>query len=311
MSKLRFLPLIVMTFLFLACEKDEDRTPYAQPADSPLDDAANGGSKYYQNPPYPVNADTLRVLAIGNSFTTDAMTYLDTIVKVAGINADRLCLYKAHKGGASFDTWIEAFHNESAVSLERITGGVTMTSQGTLSQLLNQPWDVIVVQQASNLSYVWSSYASLKEYIALITTSCPNKSVCLAFQLVWSHTPDEMPHVLQGNVACCQQMSQEYGIDVIIPTGTAIQLARGTRLNDDSYMTRDNWHLNTGMACYIASCTWFESLLRPVFGIPIVGNTAKPQNDYPEADILLGQQCAELAVLHPYIITEGLSDLQQ
>lgn len=311
MSKLRFLPLFMVAFLFLACEKDENWMPYGQFDYSTLEDGISADTKYYENPPYPKDADTLRILAIGNSFSTDAMTYMDALVKASGIDANRLCLYETSMGGASFDTWTETFHNKSAVALRRITGGVTMTSQGTLSQLLNQPWDVIVVQQASDLSYVWSSYATLREYVELITTTCPNKRVCLAFQLVWSHTPKEMPYVLQGNIACCQKMSQRYGIDVIIPTGTAIQLARGTRLNDGLYMTRDNWHLNTGMACYIASCTWFESLLRPVFGIPIVGNTAKPQNDYTEADILLGQQCAERAVLQPYIITEGLSDLQQ
>ena len=286
--------------LFLACEKEEGRRAYGLFDYSTLEDGISADTKYYENPPYPVGADTLRILAIGNSFTTDAMTYIDTIVMASGIDTGRLCLYDVCKGGASFDTWIETFHDKSAVNLNRITGGVTMASQGTLSQLLNQPWDVIVVQQVSDLSYVWSSYTSLRQYVELITTACPNKSVCLAFQLTWSHTASEMPYVMQGNVACCQKMAQRYGIDVIIPTGTAIQLARGTQLNDDAYMTRDNWHLNTGMACYIASCTWFEALLRPVFGIPVVGNTAKPHNDYTEADILLGQQCAERAVLQPY-----------
>jgi hypothetical protein len=171
-----------------------------------------------------------------------------------------------------------------------------MATQGTLAQLLNQPWNVIVVQQVSNQSYVWKSYRNLKEYVEVITSSCPNKEACLAFQLPWSHTPDEMPYVMQGNVACCKKMSQRYGIDVIIPTGYAIQKARGTRLNDPAYMTRDNWRLHPGMACYIASCTWFETLLRPVFDVSVIGNPSSPIGNYSEADILLGQQCAEWAV---------------
>ena len=65
-------------------------------------------------------------------------------------------------------------------------------------------------------------------------------------------------------------------------------------------MTRDNWHLNTGIACYIASCTWFETLLRPVFGVSVVGNTARPTPEYTDADIILGQTCAEWAVQNPY-----------
>ena len=299
MNKLRSILLLIGVFLFLSCEK-ESYWPFGQFDNTTLNDGIPDDTKYFENPPYPKDADTLRILAIGNSFTTDAMSYIDALVNASGIDVNRLCLYVASKGSASFDTWIEKYYDETPVNLLPITGTVPMTTQGTLVQLLNQPWNVIVVQQVSNLSYIWSSYTCLKDYVELITSSCPNKEVCLAFQLAWSHTQDEMPHVLQGNVACCQKMSQRYGIDVIIPTGTAIQLARKTHLNDASYMTRDHWHLHPGIACYIASCTWYETLFRPVFGIPVVGNTAKPLYDYSESDILLGQQCAERAVLHPY-----------
>lgn len=289
--------LLAASVLFFSCEKDTETGELENETseDTPTEDV-----RYYKNPPYPVDADTLRILAIGNSFSLDGMTYVDALVKSAGIDEKRLCLYEATKAGASFSTWLSVLKSEEAVNIWRKAGKVKMKDVGTLPQLLAQPWDVIIVQQVSNQSYKWETYSCLKEYVDFITSSCLNPNVCFAFQLVWSHTPDEMPHVLQGNIACCEKMSKEIGIDVIIPTGIAIQLARGTTLNDDAYMTRDNWHLNRGMACYIASCTWFETLLRPVFGIPVVGNTAKPDGDYSDADILLGQQCAERAVKNPY-----------
>ena len=297
MNKLLFPLLLTGLFLFFSCEEEG---PLGEFDYSTLDDGIAPDTKYFNNPPYPTGADTLRILAIGNSFTSDATAFLDALVKASGIDEGRICLYMVTEGGASFDTWIDNYRDEKPLNLQHVAGKVRMAVKGTLAQLLNQQWEVIVVQQVSNLSYVWSSYASLKQYVELITSSCPNSNVCLAFQLLWSHTVLEMPYVLQGNIACYKKMSQRYGIDVIIPTGTAIQLARDTRLNDKDNMTRDNWHLNQGVASYIASCTWFEALLRPVFGVPVVGNSAKPKSGYTEADILLGQQCAANAVLHPY-----------
>lgn len=289
--------LLFVSLLFFSCEKEDEWGNFNY---GTLDDDIENDVCYFNNPPYPADADTLRILAIGNSFTSDATTYIDDLVKASGIDEGRVCLYEVTKGGASFNTWIDIYHDGTAVTLQRKAGKVSMAVQGTLAQVLNQPWNVIVVQQVSNMSYIWSSYVSLKEYVEIITSSCPNQKVCLAFQLTWSHKPDEMPYVLQGNIACCQKMSQRYGIDVIIPTGTAIQLARGTSLNDEAYMTRDHWHLHQGMACYIASCTWFETLLRPVFGVSVVGNDARPQGDYSDEDVLLGQRCAERAVLSPF-----------
>ena len=290
---LQLLTMLAVVALFLSCKKEEETVPpsYSIPANT----------KYYDNPPYPVDADTLHILALGNSFSNDAMTYIDTLIKASGIDEGRLCLYEAAMRAASFDTWIKTYRDKTPLDMVRRAGKVTMANQGTLPQLLNQPWDVIIVQQVSNKSYVWSSYTSLKEYVELITSSCPNKKVCLAFQLVWSHTPDEMPRVLRDNITCCQYMSRLYGIDVIIPTGTAIQLARATYLNDDSYMTRDNWHLNTGIASYIASCTWYEKLFTPVFDVPVADVSSIILPGYSEADMLLARQCAERAIQNPYI----------
>ena len=276
----------------LSCEKDEDSLIKHE------DD--NPTKTTYVNPPYPVDTDTLRILVLGNSFSTDAMTYMDTLVKASTIDEETVCIYEGYLTSASFNTWTELLLNEEPVTIYRRAGRIAMSTNETLRQLLNQPWDVIVIQQASRLSYIWDSYAILGKYIELLTSSCPNKNVCLAFHMIWSHKPSEMPHLLQGNIECYQKMATQYGINVIIPTGTAIQLARGTHLNDAAYMTRDNWHLNLGMACYIASCTWFEALLRPVFRVSCIGNTARPQPDYSDADILLGQQCAERAVMHPF-----------
>lgn len=288
-----------------SCEKDAEFGEFDYRT---LEDGIPDDVKYFTNAPYPANADVLRILAIGNSFTDDATLYLNDLVQASGIDMDRCCLYKVMMSSAGFDTWIHQFYSDGLIYPLHVTGNVKMEAPNSFSALLAQPWDVIVIQQVSTMSYQWKSYDCLKEYVELITSTCPNKDVCLAFQLVWSHGAWEMPYVMQGNIACCKKMAQRYGVDVIIPTGTAIQIARGTSLNDQKYMTCDNHHLNKGMACYIASCTWFEKLLTPVFGVSVMGNPARPSGEETDEAVRLGQRCAVYAVGHPYDETYVMSE---
>ncbi len=271
-----------------------------------LNDGIADDVKYFNNPPYPTNANPLRILAIGSSFTDDATYYLDNLVKASDIDEDRLCIYKIVEGFSRFNTWIDKSNKEETLYAKRVTGNVEMKGVGTLKELLSQAWDVIVINQASDASYKWESYSSLKPYMDIILEACTNKNVCFAFQLQWSHTPGEMPYVMQGNTACCQKMAKRYGVNVIIPCGTAIQIARGTSLNDSKYMTRDRYHLNHGMGCYIASCVWFQKLLSPVFGCNVVGNKAVPYGSHTSDDIRLGQRCAEYAVNNTYDYTHSM-----
>lgn len=257
----------------------------------------------YINPQYPVDVDTLRILAIGNSFSFNSLNYIESLIDSSHIDKKKICIYDVHIESATFNTWIMQFENNTQLVLSNRTSDKRMQVKGTISQLVSQNWDVIVIQQASDYSNIWSSYRDLKKLIPEIINNCPNKKLCLAFQLVWSHKESEMPSLLDENIMCCKKMIKTYGIDVIIPTGTAIQLARGTSLNDGMYLTKDNWHLNDGIGNYIAACTWYETLITPVFHESIIGNNAMPIGNYSKEQILLGQRCAYQAVLSPYDYT--------
>lgn len=264
-----------------------------------LEDSIPDSVRYHVNPTFPVRTDSLRILAIGNSFTEDAMQYMDAMVKASGIDMSRICVSSLTEGSSTFKTWLNKDYENTVFSLNRVTGTAVFNHEGKLGELLHQNWDVIVIQQSSSLSYNWKSFAYLKGLEEKILTYCTNPGLCLAFQLVWSHDHSEMPYVLEGNIACCKKMMNRYGIDLIIPTGIAIQNARDTRLNDNMYLTRDYWHLNTGMARYIATATWFERLFKPVFNVMLIDNTCKPNGDYPDDDIALAKQCVIKAVEEP------------
>ena len=108
-----------------------------------------------------------------------------------------------------------------------------------------------------------------------------------------------------------------YGIDMIIPTGTAIQNARSTNLNSPHGLTRDGKHLGFGVGLYVAACTWFEALIAPVFGVSVLGNTStheiteweRSHSKFETSAVTnqnrtLCQQCAVTAVATPYVTAQ-------
>lgn len=293
-------PLLTLFFLLIttSCSSDDDDD------NNNNDDYIVPAHPLIVNAPFPEGADTLRVLAIGNSFTEDATRYLSALVDSSSIDRERIGVYIVTSPGARFSHWVETISSDASVEAVCKAGTVPMRSCGTMAEVIGQNWDVIVIQQASDVSYKWETFSVLGEYIPMILSLCSNKNVCLAYQMPWSHTPDEMPYVMEWNIKCTRRLTETYGVDVIIPVGTAIQIARETRLNDSMYLTMDKWHLNRGIGRYIASCCWYESIVARCFGTTILNNTACPKGEYSEADIMLGRECAQQAVLHPFKYSE-------
>ena len=68
-------------------------------------------------------------------------------------------------------------------------------------------------------------------------------------------------------------------------------------------MTRDGYHLYMGAGIYAAACTWFETLIRPVFQVGVKGNTLRTNGgNVPVTDevALLCQEVAENVVRNYY-----------
>ncbi len=234
-----------------------------------------------QNNPLPT--DTLRVLMIGNSFTDDATDYLYDIVLKSGINLNTCCIYKLTQGSTTLKNWEDNYKNDATKSIIRKAGNITMPiTNGTIQELLSQDWDVISLQQLSTQSATFSTFSPyLDNLISYIKTDCPNKQVSLCWHMTWSLWSGYAENSPRGEegwksiVATAQQMQTMYGIDILIPTGTAIQIARGTELNTVHSLTRDGRHLSYGVAKYIAACSVYQTLIAPIYGISIAGNRSR------------------------------------
>ena len=274
---------------------------------------------------------TLRVLCIGNSFSLDGSTLLPQLLVDAGVSNRKFQIYAAVYAGASLEYWNNMRATDAPLPYIYNMGGSLFkleNKQWTLRTLLqNQPWDVVVIQQASLKSNLHNSYqpylSRLNEYIH---QECMNKQVRVAWQLTWSYpeTATSGPIDEEGwrEIAMiANQKCHDVGISTIIPSGTAIQNARTTSLGQDSNaLTRDGLHLTLGVGRYIAAMSWYESIFRPIYGKSIIGVPVSQAikdcdrgkegfQEITDENYLICQQCVKEAVSDPlHLMTDPVDE---
>ena len=244
----------------------------------------------------------VKILAIGNSFSTDALEYLDDLARAAGV---RLVVGNLYIGGCS----LERHWNNAKGDLPRYEyrkndeGRFTSAKETTLLQgLLDEEWDVVTFQQASPFSGQPESYFPyLTELVGYVKAHLRNKDALLALHQTWAYAADskhdgfanygrDQRTMYGAIVAAMKNAAVETGIAVIIPSGTAVQNGRSA-LGDR--LCRDGYHLDLGIGRYTAACAWFEMLLGPVSG-----NTFRPRG-VSAADAAVAQCAARIAVAMP------------
>lgn len=234
---------------------------------------------YFVNNPLQKRDETYKILAIGNSYTDDGTAYIGDIAKGLGIDTASYCVYTLTKGSTSLKHWSSVLQNDKdTVTIYRKAGtSIVPTRKSTLVNILAQDWDVVVLQQLSSQAINYATYnPHLRQLIDGIRAKCTNPDVAIAWQLIHAYSKGNKSNKgLVGDdrwrriVNATQIMKQRDGIDIIIPTGTAIQIARHTDLNNASDLTRDNTHLCYGVGRYIAACCWVQTLFSPVYGCDI------------------------------------------
>lgn len=215
--------------------------------------------------------DTLKVLAIGNSFSEDAVEqYLHELAEAAG---KPIIIANMYIGGAPLSLhWENAQQDKAAYSYRKIgIDGKKAIEEGvSIRKALNdEDWDYVSLQQASPFSGRFDSYVepltALHRYIDSVTAG----SVKHIWHQTWAYAPNSthegfanynrsQDEMYQAIMDASERAGKLVRIDLLIPSGTAIQNARNTFLGDD--LTRDGYHLDLRIGRFIAACTWFESL---------------------------------------------------
>lgn len=254
--------------------------------------------------------DTLRVLAIGNSFSEDAVEqYLYELAKESGVE---LIIGNAYRGGQGLEShWREVSGGNSTFGYRKIVGGTkTDTKDQALRTIIaDEPWDVITLQQVSQDSGRPETYEPFLGYlIGYVRALATNPNMKLGFHQTWAYAKDSthggFVHYGRDQMVMYTAIVDAVGkavaahaeLSFVVPSGTAIQNARTTALGDN--LTRDGYHLDYGVGRYIAACTWLEA----VTGKTAVGRKFRPQGVSAGA-ATIAQQSAHQAVVTPNAVT--------
>ena len=277
------------------------------------------------------NAD-IRILFIGNSFTRDAVYHLPGMIKAAGIDK-KIILTHMYYGGRTaqnyYKNWSKNRDFTCYVALPGADDWYTdkTGSASTLAEMTARTdWDVITVQEhtGNQTSWYWTSEEkeALQGIINYIKEAKPDNTPKIHYVMSQAYQNLEKA----GSNQCftneaemytvittqARKVMEETDYDGIISTGTMLQNLRTTSLNDNLHLTRDGFHMNNGISRYGAACTVFESIITPLTGKNLDGNTyryaAKADDDVTisvtDENAPIALEAARAAIKKPFEITK-------
>ena len=216
---------------------------------------------------------SIKILAIGNSFSVDAMqNHLYDVLKSAGY--DQVILGNLYVGGCSLDQhWGYINGKQKAYTYYKNDDNgqwVATNNYDALTALREETWDIITVQQASPNSGQPNTFGNLKNIVNWVESNKTNDNAEIFWHMTWAYqqnsTHSAFPNygsnqmtMYNAIVDTAENTAMKVeGIDGIIPAGTAIQNLRGTKLGDT--LTADGYHLKDTYGDYTASLMWYVAL---------------------------------------------------
>ena len=277
---------------------------------------------HIDNYPLPQHPDTLRILAVGNSFSDDGTEYLPGLLEAADIH--NVIVARLYIGGCTLERHCKEYADGTANYIyykSTKNEWQTVSRNATLLDCLkDEPWDIITIQQASDDSGIYETYAEgIPKLVSIIRKEAPNPHAAIVWHMTWAYAANsdhrafprygrDQLKMYEAIRSCTERAGKAFNIPVVIPSGEAVQLARGTRLNNDDkvpatskvyQLTRDGYHLTRQHGRYLAACTWFETLIKPTLGKSVLGNGYRlldTEYAITGKDARLCQKCAVKAV---------------
>ncbi len=266
--------------------------------------------------PEPADDGTIRVLAIGNSFSEDAIeTHLYDLAKA---NGQKIIIGNLYIGGATLEQHVNNIKaNAGAYSFRKIDAEgnkTTVANTSIATALASENWTHISFQQESSNSGKFATWsASLAELYNYVAPRAKNENVKFILHQTWAYAKNsthtgfdnynkDQMQMYTAIVDAVNKAKELVKIDMIIPAGTAIQNGRTSVVEDN--FTRDGYHLSMPLGRYLAACTWYESLM----GTNVVGNSYKPQG-LSDFEIAIAQNAAHSAIQKPNEVTP-MTDFQ-
>ncbi|MBO5670462.1 MAG: DUF4886 domain-containing protein, partial [Clostridia bacterium] len=260
----------------------------------------------------PAADGSLKVLAIGNSFSQDAMQHLWEMCHDSGL--DEVVLANLYIGGSTLDQhWSNIQSGAAAYTYDKNSEGIwTRTPNYTIADALAaEDWDVITIQQGSAYSGLSSSYSNLDNILTYLEENKPTEDTRIMWHMTWAYQSDyngtnfgnynyDQMTMYNGILnAVNENVLTDERISAVIPSGTAIQNLRTSYIGDT--VTRDGFHMSNGIGRYTVGLTWYSMLT----GRNVANVTTLPSG-YLELreDLAVMQEAVDNALKNPYEVTD-------
>ncbi len=218
----------------------------------------------------------IKLLAIGNSYSMNALSYFYEICKAEG--AEEVILGNLVIGGCSVATHLsnamtganaytyrkcKRTNSNSKFSDWKVSENISM-----LDMLNDEEWDIITFQQYSAHAGLSETYDDLQKLMTIVKGANKKSDTVYAWHMTWAYqkgyqdnsfSPYAFTQSKMYNDICDAVQAKivpNNEISVIIPSGTAIQNARAA-LGD--VLSTDGSHLNE-LGQYILGYTWYAAL---------------------------------------------------
>ncbi len=274
---------------------------------------------------------TLRILFIGNSFTKDAVEHLPGMVKAAGI--ETLKMTHLYFGGRTIPEYRAGYASASDYTCYKYAPGssqwLSYTGYNIKQTVESDKWDIVCIQEHTGNKAAWVWDATEKQAIEGLISSikADQDGHTPRFVYIMSQAYFDMGKIGSGSKPAmtfttqdemfgvittqAQKVLAETDVEMIIPTGTALQNLRTSSLNTDLDLTRDGYHMDYGLARYAAACVVFESLVSPSFGgVTLDGNTwrynttGEGTTPVTDANQPVALSAARYALQTPFAVTD-------
>ena len=266
--------------------------------------------------PWDTDGDgVLEILAIGNSFSVDALEYAYRIAADLGIES--IALGNLYIGGCSLATHIANANGDKGAYTYYYNDSdswTTTKSYKISTALADRTWDYVTLQQRSPDSGLESTYnEDLTDLIAYVKERSDAK---LAWHMTWAYQGDsthsgfanygnDQMTMYNGIVTAAQNRILTNGaFSFVIPCGTAVQNSRTSLLGDTT--TRDGYHMSYAYGRYLTGLMYIRTLT----GLDISGISYAPSgvDDQQKA---IAIESVNNAAKTPFAVTESKYILQE
>lgn len=236
----------------------------------------------------------MNILAIGNSFSTDATRYLHRIAKAAGVKLNVVNLYI---GGCSLERhYRNMLSGERAYELQ-YNGEATGFSVSLDEALLNREWDVITLQQASHLSTKSETFLPYISALYYYVRKCaPKAKICL--HETWAYESgslrlkdlfglDRYDEMLADVKRAYSDIYEALGFDGMIPSGELLGELLSSGIDE---VHRDGYHASLGLGRYALGLLWFRMLTGMAVSDNSFSDFDKP---IPDREISIAKACVD------------------